>query len=61
MSFPGMTPPMGGMGGIPGNQTQGMNEQEQAMVKMVRFYINNLTCHTNISRKRCKPEWNPVR
>lgn len=34
MSVPGVTPPMGGMGGI-GNQMQGMNEQEQAMVKMV--------------------------
>lgn len=35
MSIPGMTPPMGGLGGA-GNQTAGMNEQEQAMVKMVR-------------------------
>lgn len=34
MSVPGMTPPLGGMGGA-GNQMQGMNEQEQAMVKMV--------------------------
>lgn len=30
-----MTTPMGGLGGA-GNQTAGMNDQEQAMVKMVR-------------------------
>lgn len=35
MSFPGMTPPPGGMPGTPGMSTQGMNEQEQAMVKTV--------------------------
>lgn len=32
MSFPGMTPPMAGMGG---NNMQGMNDQEQMMVKGV--------------------------
>ncbi|KAI9933071.1 hypothetical protein ASPWEDRAFT_174237 [Aspergillus wentii DTO 134E9] len=36
MSFPGMTPPVGGMGGgMGGNNMQGMSEQEQAMVKMM--------------------------
>lgn len=35
MAFPGMTPPMGGMPGGAGGNTQGINEQEQAMVKMV--------------------------
>lgn len=34
MNIPGTTPPLGGLGGA-GNQMQGMNEQEQAMVKMV--------------------------
>lgn len=38
MSFPGMTPPMGGLGGGAGagaGNMQGMNEQEQMMVKGV--------------------------
>lgn len=35
MSFPGMTPPIGGMGGA--NNMQGMSDQEQAMVKAVRI------------------------
>lgn len=38
MSFPGMMPPMGGLGASPGNGTQGMNDQEQAMVKMVSVW-----------------------
>jgi import inner membrane translocase subunit TIM22 len=41
MAFPGTTggvAPMGGLGGSPG--MQGMNDQEQAMVKMVRDSIN---------------------
>lgn len=33
MSFPGSTPGFGALGG--NNQTAGMSEQEQAMVKMV--------------------------
>lgn len=35
MAFPGMTPPAGGMPPGAGNNMQGMNEQEQAMVKTV--------------------------
>lgn len=38
MSFPNMTPPMGGMGG--GANMQGMSDQEQMMVKGVRLQLH---------------------
>lgn len=37
MNVPGMTPPMGGGLGGGMNDTQGMNDQEQMMVKGVRW------------------------
>lgn len=39
MNAPGMTPPMGGLGGGGMNDMQGMNEQEQMMVKGVRSLL----------------------
>ncbi|KAJ5621066.1 Mitochondrial import inner membrane translocase subunit tim22 [Penicillium lagena] len=49
MSFPGMTPPMGGLGGTPGNGMQGMNDQEQAMVKMMQAGMESCPVKTVIS------------
>lgn len=47
MAFPGMTPPGGGMPGGPGNNMQGMNDQEQAIVKTVSRQPVTLSMATN--------------
>jgi len=60
MSFPSMTPPMGGMGG--GANMQGMSEQEQMMVKGVRLPLHIRKCGGKIADvvRRCTPQWNPA-
>lgn len=60
MSFPNMTPPMGGMGGGP--NMQGMSDQEQMMVKGV---CCNCTFElwrkiADVEVRRCTPQWNPA-
>ncbi|KAF4163091.1 hypothetical protein CNMCM6936_001228 [Aspergillus lentulus] len=47
MSFPGMTPPIGGMGGA--NNMQGMSDQEQAMVKAMHAAMESCPVKTAIS------------
>ena len=73
MSFPGMTPPMGGLGGGAGaGNMQGMNEQEQMMVKSVSLVCRDtgMLCWSMVYGLfvvldanlcvRCKPRWNLV-
>lgn len=69
-----MTPPMGGLGGGAGaGNMQGMNEQEQMMVKSVSLICRDtgMLCWSMVyslcvvvdanSCVRCKPRWNRVR
>ncbi|RMJ26602.1 hypothetical protein PHISP_02534 [Aspergillus sp. HF37] len=49
MAFPGMTPPAGGMPPGVGNNMQGMNDQEQAMVKTMQSAMESCPIKTAMS------------